>query len=560
MKASTQRVRGMGLAIAVCAGGLLSRALAADVIFRIDPAAARHAISPYIYGINPSRPNEGLDHPRYQSLHLALERLGGNRWTAYNWKTNASNAGTDYRLSNDHYLDASTVPGDAVKAALLDAQGEAGRAVIVTIPINGFVAADESGPVPPHILPRNSPHFVPEYPSKTDDPQPAANHVYQDEFVRWLDDHFAGGLWRDHSYSIFLMLDNEPDLWASTHPEVHPSHPTYLEVVSKTLAYARAIKLVVPEALIFGPASYGWNGFMTLQNAVDAAADNAAINPGTGQAYGNFLSYYLAQMSRAEHETGKRLLDVLDVHWYPEAMGPNASGALTRIDSVDASPGITSARMEAPRSLWDETYVEKSWITRDSLRGKAIALLPRLQRMIADNYPGTKLSISEYNLGGGTDISGAIAEADVLGLLGRYGVYAAAEWPMAGNEKYILGAIRMFRNFDGVKDAFGDVSVSSVTSDPADTSVYASVDSSQPGRTVLVAINRTNKPLTAQFTIAGTISSPLASIFQMTAQSAQTLDGLSVLPTPRGLAAVSELKHYVMPPQSVSTIELMLGN
>ena len=128
-------------------------------------------------------------------------------------------------------------------------------------------------------------------------------------------------------------------------------------------------------------------------------------------------------------------------------------------------------------------------------------LLPRLMKQISENYPGTKLSISEYDYGGGQDISGAIAQADTLGLFGKYGVYAAALWPLQSNEKFLLGAMRMFRSYDAHGGAFGDTSIAAQTSKPAETSIYASTDSAHPGRLVLVAINRTLTDLSAAISL-----------------------------------------------------------
>ncbi|MGB6670422.1 MAG: fibronectin type III domain-containing protein, partial [Candidatus Acidiferrum sp.] len=60
----------------------------ADVTITINPAVTK-PISPYIYGINFY---SGItDAPPL----LTFDRDGGNRWTAYNWITNASNAGSD---------------------------------------------------------------------------------------------------------------------------------------------------------------------------------------------------------------------------------------------------------------------------------------------------------------------------------------------------------------------------------------------------------------------------------------------------------------------------------
>ena len=212
-------------------------ALAADVTFTIDAAAAKHPISRYIYGIN----GVGLTQPAYADLNLTLNRLGGNRWTAYNWITNASNAGNDWHLSNDAFLDVSKEPGHAVMTAVVDGK-HLGTATILTVPMVGYLAADENGPVPPNVLPQDSPHFVPEYPSASADPKPSDQHVYQDRFIQWVKRHYASSLTPGSEHPIFFMLDNEPDLWSSTHVEVHPQKLSYAELIQRTIAYAWAIK------------------------------------------------------------------------------------------------------------------------------------------------------------------------------------------------------------------------------------------------------------------------------------------------------------------------------
>jgi hypothetical protein len=71
--------------------------VAANVTITINPAVT-HAISPYIYGINFYSGITGAP------PLLTFDRDGGNRWTAYNWINNASNAGSDYFYENDNYL------------------------------------------------------------------------------------------------------------------------------------------------------------------------------------------------------------------------------------------------------------------------------------------------------------------------------------------------------------------------------------------------------------------------------------------------------------------------
>src|SRR4029450_3192645 len=97
----------------------------------------------------------------------------------------------------------------------------------------------------------------------------------------------------------------------------------------------------------------------------------------------HFQASYLKQMKTASDAAGKRLIDVLDLHWYPEAHGTNN----IRIINGDTSPQTIAARLQAPRSLWDPAYAESSWIVQN-MNGQPIDLLHRIQNKIDTFYPG----------------------------------------------------------------------------------------------------------------------------------------------------------------------------
>jgi hypothetical protein len=498
----------------------------ADVRFTVDTTQQRSPISPYIYGDN---------QPDWQgaSRDLTLTRLGGNRWTAYNWETNASNAGNDYFFQNDAFLGGGDIPGEAVRPAVAAAL-KAGAAVIVTVPMAGYVSADKRGDrdvnQTPDFLHKR---FVKSRPHKgapfTYPPDVADNVVYQDEFVNWLEKTFPQ---RADKPRLFYSLDNEPDLWDSTHARLRTQKLTYAELIQRTIDYAGAIKAVAPESLIFGPASYGWNGYATLQNASDAQGRF-------------FIDAYLAAMRDAQQQAGRRLLDVLDLHWYPEAQG--GGKRITESDSADA---VVRARLQAPRSLWDPGYTEDSWITKSSTHGP-IRLLPLIKQKIAANYPGTRLAITEYNYGGGNHISGGLAEADVLGIFGREGLFAAAFWHLAQNESFIYGGLDMYRNYDGKDAHFGDISVVAGTDDVERTSIYASVDNVNPNHLVIVAINKTDAPVAADCAINAKVRFRTAAQYRLTAASAH--------PQPDGEAPVGagNRLQLTLPPMSVTTLSLL---
>jgi mannan endo-1,4-beta-mannosidase len=442
--------------------------------FSVDPTRVIRTISPYVYGINAQRPED---------TGVTLRRMGGNRQTAYNWEINASNAGNDYRHVSDAwpctvlgYADCRTRPG----AQLLDfaaANHAGGVASLVTIPLVDYVAADTGGSV----------NEADRAPSKRWNrsyaKKPAAfvvapdlddGAVYEDELVNLLVGQLGHA---DQGGIAFYALDNEPALWPETHPRVHPDKTTYAEMVSRTEAMATEIVRLDPGAVVLGGVTFGWSEMMSLASAPDAQENNAR--------YGSYVDYFLAQMKTLEQKHHRRLVHVLDVHWYPEARGAK------RITEKDVSLRTIAARLQAPRSLWDPTYTEKSWIAAEW--GKPIRLVPWLQERIAARYPGTKLGITEYNFGAGDHISGGLAQADALGALGREGVYLANYWGDGpGNgalPRFIKGAFKLYRNYDGKKGTFGDTAVAA-KGDLERSSIYAATDSKHPGVLTVLIINK----------------------------------------------------------------------
>ena len=354
-------------------------------------ASRRRPISPYIYGTN---------QPNWQRGPLCtLVRWGGNRTSSYNWETNASNAGAEGDYQNDGCLSPSDVPGEPVRRLASEAFA-AGASVLVTVPMLGHVARDKraDGDVaktPDYLLNR----FCLSLPRKGRrfdlEPDLNDNRVYQDEFVNWLERTFPQAR-RDAGRTIFYALDNKPDLWWFNHARLHPEKTRYDEIVRLGIEYAAAIKAVAPQALVFGPVTCNWDGYDTLCEAPD----------GRGR---DFSEFYLHEMHEAQRQSGGRLLDVLDLHWYPQAQGGGV-----RITEDDARTEVAAARVQAPRSLWDPSYVEDSWTTRNKTRGP-IRLLPRMREKIDRHYRGTRLAISEYYYGGGGDISGGAGRGRRVG-------------------------------------------------------------------------------------------------------------------------------------------------
>ena len=135
----------------------------------------------------------------------------------------------------------------------------------------------------------------------------------------------------------------------------------------------------------------------------------------------DFLPWFLAQMKAQENSTGTRLLDYLDLHYYFQA------------DTSANDAAAKALRLRMTRSLWDTSYVDESWVGTSAPQNHqwnptAISLIPRFQILIDQNYPGTKLSISEWSSTDDTDLTGGLVTVDVLGLFGQYGVDSSTYW------------------------------------------------------------------------------------------------------------------------------------
>ena len=453
------------------------------VAISVDFSGTPVAISPYIYGINDWARNATT-----KSTGYTFDRLGGNRMTGYNWETNASNAGSDWLQESDNYLVSGlswtlqTTPGE-VDMLTVDHDRTLGIPSVITLQLAGYVAADESGTVTAaQAAPSSRWKAVKVTKGSTLSTTPTTTdgYVYLDEQVNFLIKKYGTAA----NGGVFAYeTDNETALWSATHPRLHPAVATVTEIVSQSVAVATMVKNLDPSALLFGPVSYGWSEFVNYQNG-----DSAGWTSAMTSTYGWFLSYYLAQMKAASTTAGTRLLDVLDIHYYTEATGLNASSVATRVTTdTDDSDGVVAARLQSTRSLWDTTYTETSWITAYSTNGP-IYLIPRLQSSIDAYYPGTKIGITEYDFGGHSNFSGGLAQADALGIYGKYGIYVACLW--ADVVDYMIPAFQLYRNYDGNGATFGDESIPATNPDAASYSTYASIDSAT-GTLHLIAINKT---------------------------------------------------------------------
>jgi uncharacterized protein (TIGR03382 family) len=505
----------------------------------VDAAADRHPISDDIYGMN------FADESLAQDVHLSVDRWGGNATSRYNWQVNVGNAGADYYFIVQN-LSSSTTPG-ADADAFVDQDRRTGTRSILTIPLIPWIAKGRSPvcsySVPPFTAGQFAPHngFGPtiSYGGSTcgngwsgsawvavPNAQLTAVNVANTtaNASSWIA-HLVGKYGSAAAGGVrFYMMDNEPSLWESTHQDVYARGAlSYAALRDLTYPYARAVKDADSAAQVMGPSDWGYMAYFDAPSALDGNGGGYAAN---GNVF--FGEWYLQQMKAYEQANGVRILDYFDEHYYPQATGTN--GAQIALHDDDGDPATQALRLRSVRSLWDPTYTDESWIPSVGPPYPAqVELIPRFRQWVANDYPGTKVSISEYNFGALNSINGALTQADVLGVFGREQVDLATLWGPPSSSQPGAFAFRIYRNYDGAGSRYGDTWVRSTSGDQGQLSIYAALRSSDGALTVVV-INKTTGALTTPLSLANFTAGAAAQRFQYSAANLAGIEALADVP------------------------------
>jgi hypothetical protein len=507
----------------------------------VDCGAAGRPISPLIYGV--AMDFMRMSDPSWTELGATARRWGGNITSRYNWRLgNAWNSGADWFHENLNYSGRA----DYSWRHFLRETQAAGLQAAVVVPTIGWVAKDtesvafptsrfpaqrRTDPQRPHAGDGHSPDGKPLRPG----PQTLTSVEAPPEFVaEWVSTirREAGGR-RDVAMYI---LDNEPSIWSTTHRDVRPEPLTYDELLERTVRYGTAVRRADPEALIAGPAEWGWTAYFYSDADVRAGV---SLRPDR-RAHGDvpLIPWFLREVRKHEERTGTRLLDVLDLHYYPQGQG-------LFDNHVDRDASLR--RLRATRSLWDPTYKDESWVD-DTVR-----LIPRMQEWVRDNAPGLGTMLGEYKFGAERHMSGGLAQAEALGRFGQHGLTAAFYWESPARHSPVYWAFRAYRNYDGAGGRFQDVSLPARSTEHA--SLFASRDP-EGKKLVLVALNLDpDRAADARIELRGCRLAPGA--------AARTFRYVGEPDGPRPLAAAAAVQKGALaqqlPPWSLTVYELPLA-
>jgi hypothetical protein len=471
-----------------------------DVVTIVRTALDRKPISPLIYGLN-GVVTDGI--PADVLRAATLLRRGGDRGNSYNWETNISNGSYNNNFANDASYAVGPSPNApaAPDLANINRGRTDGRATMVPFVLNDYVSGPVASNIPWSTAGWNRSAYFRKVELVKPTPfltTPDLNDgiVYTDEHMAFMKNQFATDIYAPGPSQVLVGIDNEPDLYHYNFPMLQTGlgAPIYAsngvqvgtrvtaeEFTARTIKFAKRAKEISASAHVIGPSHYHFDGFTAWHQWQDAQFQDK------GHWY---MDDFLASVSTASQQAGKRLLDTWDFHWYPQGV---ING--TYVWALDnASRTMTQAEIDAvvqgPRSYWDDTYDEQSWITSTDHLGAPANILNRLIPRVEAGYPGTKIGVTEYFPGGRSHISSGLAVADSLGVFARMGVNVAAMWPVYGGLGYAYGGLKLLRNADGNGLKFADTVVRVEHPEKVQTSVYAGADTTK--RVTVLVVNKTN--------------------------------------------------------------------
>src|SRR5579863_999665 len=477
-----------------------------NVSVTIDVLNNRHTISSYVYG--GAYPQ---DSPTITDSGLSVVRWGGNSTSRYNWQLFTYNAANDYYFEDFNYSEI----GDADSTKFITGVKKAGSHPIMTMVMLPWVAnTAENGTnghwsfsvakygaqcsVDPYNTdagdgletdcattltanPNDANFPLLDQPGTKDPP----GSVYRNQWAAALATAFG-------TAPHFYNMDNEIDIWGSTHRDVHPAPTAYNEMRDTFVTESRALKGWDPKAIRLGPVTccwwFYWNGANNNDKGAHAGVD--------------FIPWWLNEVYWQDRIAGTRSVDVFDLHAYPDS--PDTS-TFTQVQKQALAVRIY-------RDYWDPTYVSESgsinqpWATFIQPNKTIPFRIPRMRAVANMIYPGTPLSFTEWSaaLAGESDFSTALGDADAYGVMGRERIFLASRWvaPVPANPNYL--ALKLFTNYDGLHHRFATTSVSdSNNGDPNLFSSYAALGST--GKTLMILVLNKDPANTAhvQFALSG---------------------------------------------------------
>jgi hypothetical protein len=439
----------------------------------VDAGGVRKPVSPFIYGKNNSLSDNGaspVSASQWQLLRdagiMMFRESGGNNSTKYNWRKKLTSHPDWYNNVYSHDWDYAA---NSLQKNIPSAAG------MWTLPLIGKAASNKSNNfndwsynssqwwsgVNQNLAGGGTVNSAGGSKAlKEGDPALYLQNWPADSAVGILNKWFGtNGLGYNKSNLTYWNMDNEPEIWNGTHDDVMPVQISAEEFMQRYFETAKKARAIFPEIKLVGPVPanewqwYNWN--------------SGAISYG-GKNY-VWLEYFIKRIADEQKATGIRLLDVLDIHFYP---GESAAADIVQLhrvyfDRTYVYPGNNGVHRIGG---WDTS------ITKEYIFGRCQDWL--------NQYMGTghgvTFSVTETDVNTSDPNVRAIWYASTLGEFAKQGVEIFTPWSWAAG---MYEVVHLFSKYNQ------EYYLNATSSEELNVSAYPTVNTQADSLTI-VLINR----------------------------------------------------------------------
>ncbi len=462
----------------------------------VDANAGRKPISPWIYGQNNADifvPNEkSVSVEKCQFLKDAGVRMfrlnGGNNLTKYNWRRKLSS-------HPDWYNNVYASDWDYNVKSFLE--NTTNTQIFMGFQLLGWAASNSDHNfndwaynqsawwcgAGQNLAGGGEPDPSCSGKEKKGDPNLYLMNWPADSTTAILDHWFGtGGLGFDKNRLLYWNMDNEPECWVATHDDITPADISGEDYIQRYFKVAKLARQRFPGIKLMGPVPcnewfwYCWNSKL--------------LSDGTNSY--TWLEYFIKRIGEEQKATGIRLLDVIDLHFYPSR------------DNADLS-------MQLHRIWFDTT-----WVYRDA--GGTRYLYPNQVDNIKKEYiwercrrwcdqylgpdHGVTFSCSEYGQVYDDPNVRAVSYASQLGTFANEGVEVFTPWDWMSGQWEVL---HLFSRYAGA------TRVQSTSDLDTLVSAYSSLSAKEDTLTIIFVNRDRNKAQKANVEIKNFV--PAGSVF-----------------------------------------------
>jgi hypothetical protein len=221
--------------------------------------------------------------------------------------------------------------------------------------------------------------------------------------------HWLNNLKIDKKRIMYWNMDNEIEIWNGTHDDVMPNQIPAEDFIQRYVAVAKKARALFPEIKLMGPVpanEWQWYAYDGKKIAYQ------------GKEY-VWLEYFIKRISEEQNSSDVRLLDVLDIHFYPgETKAEDiVQGHRVYFDKNYNYPGANGVKISGSGG-WDNT------ITKEYILERCKAWM---NEYLGENH-GVGLAVSETGINIVNPSVTAVWYASMLGEFAKQNVEVFTPW------------------------------------------------------------------------------------------------------------------------------------